>query len=57
MGKNFTKSDKKQKIHTKKSFTESNSEKTPSLKSIEFILSYSKTTKSVSKNNFILSLN
>jgi len=57
MSKNFTKSDKKQKIHIKKSFTESSSTITPSLKSIEFILSYSKTTKSVSKNNFILSLN
>ena len=57
MGKNFTKSDKKQKIHKKKYFTESCSAITPSLKSIEFVLSYSKTTKSVSKNNFILSLN
>ena len=57
MGKNFTKSHKKQKIHIKKSFTERCSAITPSLKSIEFVLSYSKTTKSVSKNNFILSLN
>ena len=47
MGKNFTKSDKKQKNHIKKSFTESSSTITPSLKSIEFILSYAKTTKSV----------
>ena len=57
MGKNFTKSDKKQKIHKNKSSVESFASLTPSLKTIKFILSYSKTTKSVSNNKFLLSLN
>jgi hypothetical protein len=57
MGKNFTKSDKKQKFHKNKSSVESFASLTPSLKTIKFILSYSKTTKSVSNNKFLLSLN
>ena len=57
MGKNFTKRDKKQKIHKTKASIESLSTVSPSLKTIEFVLSYSKSTKSILDNKFLVSLN
>ena len=57
MGRNFTKRDKKQKIHKIKASIESLSTASPSLKTIEFILSYSKSTKSILDNKFLVSLN
>ena len=54
MNKNFTKSHKNQKPNLKKS-----KEKiiTPSKKTLEFILSYAKSTKSTLDNKFLFSLN
>ena len=54
MNKNFTKSQKNQKSNLKES-----KEKivTPSKKTLEFILSYAKCTKSTVDNRFLFSLN
>jgi hypothetical protein len=57
MGKNFTKSEKNNKIYNSKNLNKSISEITPSRKSIDFIIAYSKSTKSILDRKFLISLN
>jgi hypothetical protein len=57
MGKNFTKSEKNNKIHNSKNRTKSISKITPSRKTIDFIIAYSKSTKSILDRKFLISLN
>ena len=57
MGKNFTKSEKNKKTYNSKSLIKSISEVAPSRKSIDFIIAYSKSTKTILDKRFLVSLN
>ena len=57
MGKNFTKSEKNNKRYNSKNLIKSISEVTPSRKSIDFIIAYSKSTKIILDKRFLISLN
>ena len=57
MGKNFTKSKKNNKRYNSKNLIKSISEVTPSRKSIDFIIAYSKSTKTILDKRFLISLN
>ena len=55
MHKNSTKSKKNSKTYTSNNLIDKNN--LPSQKTLNFILSYSKSVKSTSKDNFLFSLN
>ena len=57
MGKNFTKSEKNNKTYNSKNLNKSISGVAPSRKSIDFIIAYSKSTKTIIDKRFLISLN